>query len=105
MKLTKNYVRKLIREQLENMQSLEQEGAMTGVAAGVGLTLFTALAGMSAKQQVDRFGQIMQKVQADNRGWDELSRIYMEKTGSDPKADNMDLEDLKIFAAGGELKK
>ena len=101
MKITTNYLRTLIKEQIEEEKM--EEGA--GKLAGAVLALFAAGAGLSAKQQIDKFQAVMSVAQQEKRGWDELSALYKEKTGGgDAKADNMDMEDLKIFAAAEEIK-
>lgn len=104
MKITNSYLKKVIKEELQ--AELEQEGKGTaGLAAG--LAIFSAMAGMSAKEQIDRLQQLnkIARTQFADAGYPELARFYEKETGSSAEADRMDLEDLKLFAAGQKLGK
>lgn len=104
MKITKKYLQNLIKEEIQ--AELEQEGkAGAGLAAG--LAIFSAMAGMSAKQQIDRLQQLnkIAAMEYENVGYPELAQIYEKATGNSAEEDRMDLEDLKLFAAGQKFKK
>ena len=104
MKITSSYLKQVIKEELE--AELEQESkAKAGLAAG--LALISSMALMSAKEQVDRLRELnrVARIEFRNAGYDELAEFYEKETGSSAEQDRMDLEDLKLFAAGQKLGK
>lgn len=106
MKITKNVLRELIKEQLALETELEQENK-TAAGLALGGALFAGWVGLSVKERIDRIQHVLEvaKTEYKNADYRDLAKIYSEATGKTPEEDNMDFADLKIFAAGQKIPK